>query len=122
MEKQSGFFLFGDSKPSDKGWREHSEVGAVNSVVSRRKRVIRFACGCFKCHGAHFNETALQARTQAGNCLAKAIKASHGPSVSPQSQAEEKIKKTLDNPREGSFGQAKVRQRCDPSFRMLRQR
>ena len=37
-----------------------------------------------------FNETAMQARTQARNCLAKAIKASHGPRVSPQSQAEER--------------------------------
>ena len=41
--------------------------------------------------------------------MAKAIKASHGPSVSPQSQAEEKVKKTLENPPECSFGQAKVR-------------
>ena len=56
-----------------------------------------------------FSETALQARTQASTCLAKAIKASHGPSVSPQSQAEEKVKKTLENPPEGSYGQAKVR-------------
>ena len=29
--------------------------------------------------------------------------------MSPQSQAEEKVKKTMENPLEGSFGQAKVR-------------
>ena len=40
----------------------------------------------------------MQARTQARNCLAKAIKASHGPRVSPPAQAEEKVKKTTENP------------------------
>ena len=34
----------------------------------------------------------MQAITQARNCLAEAIKASHVPRVSPQSQAEEKGK------------------------------
>ena len=38
-----------------------------------------------------FNETAMQARTLASNRLANAIKASHGPRVSPQSQAKERI-------------------------------
>ena len=58
-----------------------------------------------------FNETAMQARTQARNCLAKAIKASHashGPRVSPQSQVEEKVKKTMENPK-GSPKEPKVR-------------
>ena len=53
-----------------------------------------------------FNETATQARTLASKRQAKAIKASHGPRVSPQSQAEEKV---MENAPEGSFGQAKVR-------------
>ena len=59
-------------------------------------------------HG--FNETAMQARTQARNCLAKAIKTSHDPRVSPQSQAEEKGRKTMANPK-GSPKEAKVRSR-----------
>ena len=48
VEKQFGF-TNRDSKPSDTGLREHSGVGAVNklSLVSRRKRVIRFACWMF---------------------------------------------------------------------------
>ena len=90
--------------------REHSDVGAVNSLSSvegKGSSVSRV--GVLSAMEHMFSETALQARTQASNCLAKAIKASHGPSVSPQSQAEEKVKKTLENPTEGSFGQAKVR-------------
>ena len=45
----------------------------------------------------------MQARTQARNCLAEAIKASHGARVNPQSMAEEKVKKT----REKSEGKSK---------------
>ena len=37
-----------------------------------------------------------QARTLASNRQAKVIKASHGPTVSPQSQEEEKVKKTTE--------------------------
>ena len=37
-----------DSKPSDTGLRQHSDVGAVNSLVSRRKRVILSACWVFE--------------------------------------------------------------------------
>ena len=44
-----------------------------------------------------FNEIAVQARTLASNRQAKTIKASHGPRVSPQSQAMERVKKTMDN-------------------------
>ena len=40
-----------------------------------------------------FNETARQARMMASNRRAKAIKASHGPRVRPQSQAEERVKR-----------------------------
>ena len=47
-----------------------------------------------------FNETAMQARTLASNRLAKAIRASHGPRVSPQSQAKERVKRTMENPKE----------------------
>ena len=44
-----------DSKPSDTGLREHSEVGAVNSLSSvegKGSSVSRV--GCLKCDGAHF--------------------------------------------------------------------
>ena len=54
------------------------------------------------------NETAMQARTLASNRQAKAIKASHGPRVSPQLQAKERVKRTLDNPK-GSPKEPKVR-------------
>ena len=50
----------------------------------------------------------MQARTLASNRQAKAIKASHGPRVSPQSQAKERVKRTLDNPK-GSPKEPKVR-------------
>ena len=79
VEAKFGFKIR-DSKPSDTGLREHSEVGAVNSLLSVEGR-----------ESSGFNETVMQARTQARNCLAKLIKASHGPRVSPQSQAEDKV-------------------------------
>ena len=43
-----------------------------------------------------FNGTALQARTQASNRLAKANRASHG----PREKAKERVKRTRENPRE----------------------
>ena len=55
-----------------------------------------------------FNETAMQARTLASNRQAKAIKASHGPRVSSESQAKERVKKTRENP-DGSPKEPKVR-------------
>ena len=75
-----------DSKPSDTGSRGHSrpmDVGAVNSLSrlaeekGHRVRVMGVACAV-----AHiFNETAMHARTQENNRLAKANRASHGPRV-----------------------------------------
>ena len=56
--------------------------------------------GCFKCGGAHFNVTAMHARAQASNRLAKANRASHGPRVS----AKERAKRTRDNPKGKSKG------------------
>ena len=47
-----------------------------------------------------FNETAMQARTPASNRLAKAIRTSHCSRVSPQSQAKERVKRTMDNPKD----------------------
>ena len=61
------------------------------SLVSRRKRVIRFACWVFLSAMEHiFNEFATQARTLASKRQAKTIKASHGPRVSPQSGGRRK--------------------------------
>ena len=56
----------------------------------------------------NFNETAMQARTLASTRLAKAIRASHGPRVSPQSQAKERVKRTMENPKESPM-EPKVR-------------
>ena len=47
-----------------------------------------------------FNENAMQARTPASSCLAKAIRASHGPLVIFHSQAKEIVKRTKENPKD----------------------
>ena len=47
-----------------------------------------------------FNETAMHAKTQASNRMAKAKRASHGPRVSLHSQAKVRVKKTRENPKE----------------------
>ena len=44
-----------------------------------------------------FNETATQARALASDRLPQAIRASHGPRASPQSQAKERVKGTMEN-------------------------
>ena len=59
-------------------WSTLSSVEGKGSSVSR--------VGCLKCDGA-----AMQARTLASNRQAKAIKASHGTRVSPQSKAKERV-------------------------------
>ena len=98
-----------DSKPSDTCLREHSDprdVGrgsTLSSVQGKGSSGLRD--GYFKCGGAHFlqcnfNETATHARTQASNRLAKANRASHGPKVSPQSQAKEQVRRTVENPKD----------------------
>ena len=47
-----------------------------------------------------FNETAMHAKAQTSNRMAKANRASHGPRVSPHSQAKARVKKTRENPKE----------------------
>ena len=100
-----------DSKPSDTGLREHSEVGAVNSLLSAEGKVSSVSrVGCFISATEHiFNETAMQARTPASNRQAKATRASHGPRVSFQSQAEEKVKKTMENPKDPKVPKAQAK-------------
>ena len=85
-----------DSRPSDTGLREHSDpmdVDAVNSLSlssSEGKGSSGPRDGYFLVRwSTFFNETALQARIPANNRLAKATRASHGPRVSPVSQAKE---------------------------------
>ena len=68
VEKQFGFKIR-DSKPSDMGLREHSEVGAVHSLLSvegNGSSVSRM--GCFKCDGAQFQRDS-NASTNAGTRL-----------------------------------------------------
>ena len=51
-----------------------------------------------------FNETAMHAKTQARNRMAKANRASHGPRVSLHSQAKARVKKTRENPKKKAKG------------------
>ena len=47
-----------------------------------------------------FNEIAMHAWAQASNRMAKANRASHGPRVSPHTQAKVRVRKTRENPKE----------------------
>ena len=77
------------------------DADAVNSLTSGKgKGSLSPRDGFFSAVEHIFNETAMHARAQASNRTAKAIKASHGPKVSPQSPAEEKVKRTKENPKE----------------------
>ena len=58
------------------------------------------AMGVLRAMHRIFNETAIQARTPASKRLAKAIRASHGPRVSLQAQAKERVKRTKENPKD----------------------
>ena len=87
-----------DSKPSDTGSRGYSDpmdVDAVNSLSSGKgKGSWSPRDGCFGAVEQNFNETAMHARAQASNRLLRAIRASHGPTVCPHSQAKVRVKKT----------------------------
>ena len=67
----------------------------------------------------NFNETVMQARTPASNRQAKAIKASHGPRVSPQPYAKERVKRTMENPK-GSPKEHKVRSKFPKAQAMVK--
>ena len=98
-----------DSKPSDTGLREHSDptdVGTVNSLSRQSKekgQEVR-AMGILSAVEHIFNETAMQARTLASNRLAKAVRASHGPRVSPQTQSSERMMRTVEKSKAKSEG------------------
>ena len=69
------------------------DVDAVNSLSSAKEKRSSSV--------EHmFNETAMHAKAQASNRMAKANRASHGPRVSPHSQAKGRVKKTRENPKE----------------------
>ena len=61
-----------------------------------------------------FHETAMHARAQASNRLAKASRASHGPRV----RVKERVKKALDN----SKRKVQRNQKCEPRCQRLVQR
>ena len=62
-----------------------------------------------------FNETAMHAKAQASNRMAKANRASHGPRVSPHSQAKARVKQTRRNPKENPQ-EPKVRTKCQKLY------
>ena len=85
---------FGLRIRSDTDLREHSEPMDVGQSNEKGHQVR--AMGVLSAVEHIFNETAMQTRTPASNRLAKAIRASHGPSVSPQSQAKARVKRTVE--------------------------
>ena len=97
-----------DSKPSDMGARGHSDpMDVVQSTLSRlakekdhRVRVM----GVLSAVEHIFKETAMHAKAQASNRMAKTIRASHGPRVSLHSRARARVKKTMEHPQGKSKG------------------
>ena len=94
-----------DSKPSDTGSREHSDpldVDAASSLsrLAKEKGHRVRVMGVVSAVEHIFNETDMHARAQTSNRTAKANTASHGPRVSPHSQAQARVKKTMENPKE----------------------
>ena len=90
-----------DSKPSDTGARGHqiqwmlmrSTLSRLAKEKSHRVRVM----GVLSAVEHIFNETAMHARAQASNRLAKANRASHGPR---EREAKSRVKKTMENTKE----------------------
>ena len=89
-----------DSKPSDTGVRGHQIpwmlMRPTLSRLAKEKSHRVHAMGVLSAVEHIFNETAMHARAQASNRLAKANRASHGPRESPQSHAKERVKRTMD--------------------------
>ena len=80
-------------------------VDVVNSLslVWQRKKGRQFrVVGVLSAVVHIFSETAMHAKSQASNRMAKANRASHGPRVSPHSQAKVRVKQTRENPMENS--------------------
>ena len=103
VEAKFGLRIRG-SKPSDTGARGHSDpmdVDAVNSLarLAKEKGHRVRAMGVLSAVAHIFKETAMHARAQTSNRMAKANRASHGPRVSPHSQAKVRVRKR-ENPKE----------------------
>ena len=76
------------------------DVDAVNCFSSAKgKGSSSPRDGCCKCGGARFQRDC-NASKGAGNRVAKANRACHGPRVSPHSQAKARVKKANENPKE----------------------
>ena len=107
VEAKFGFKI-SDSKPSDTGFREPSEVGAVNSlspVEGKGSSVPRV--GCFKCDGSHFQRDCNASKNAGKQSSGK------GNQGKSWSKSESSIKgrgkeKTMENPK-GSPKEPKVR-------------
>ena len=101
------------SKPSDTGSRGHSDpmdVDAVNSLSSGKgKGSSSPRDGCSSAVEHIFNETAMHARTQASNRLAKANRASHGPRVMAKARAMKTMEHVKENPKEPKMPKVRTR-------------
>ena len=76
------------------------DVDAVNSLSSPKgKGSSSPRDGCSSAVVHIFKEIAMHARALASNRMAKANRASHGPRVSPHTQAKVRVKKTMENPK-----------------------
>ena len=78
------------------------DVRAVNSLsrLAKEKGHRVRVMGVLSAVEHIFNETAMHALAQASNRMAKAIGASHGSRVSLQSQAKERVRRTVENPKD----------------------
>ena len=94
-----------DSKPSDTGARGHSDptdVDAVNSLSRQAKEdghQVR-SMGVLGAVQHILNETAMHAKAQASNRMAKANRASHGPRVRTKARLNKTLKNPKENPKE----------------------
>ena len=92
-----------ESDDGDDGQRRGANKLSLSSVEGKGSFVSRV--GCFQVRWSSFSKRLqTQARTLASKRQAKAIRASHGPRVSPQFQAEEKVRKNNGNSRGKSQG------------------
>ena len=102
-----------DSKPSDTGFRVHSDpmdVDAVNSLSSgKEKKRSSSPSGVVSAAEHIFNETAMHARTQASKRLAKANRASHGPRVRAKVRVQRTRENAKENPKEPQVPRVRTR-------------
>ena len=68
-----------------------------------------------------FNETAMHAKAQESNRMAKANRASHGPRVSPHSLTQARVKRASENPKENPE-EPKVRTKVPKAYTKAKHR